>query len=484
MLVFFVIIPLGAAFLTALLGRKIKNLGDLIANLTGLALFIMALFLAKQTAGVQQAAVYRIGWWPAPLGINFMTDGLSRFMIFTVNLVAFLVMLYATSYMRHYGGKWKFHTLFLLMLAGMNGVILSQDLFNLYVFLELASLCAYALVAFGTEPQDLEAAFKYAIMGALASIFILLGIALIYSYTSTLNLKEISLALAARPAGRLVGFISVLFLAGFGLKAALVPFHAWLPDAHSSAPAPVSAALSGIFIKTLGIYTLLRVFFNTFSFSGNLLSVFLVLGILSMTAGAFLAIVQKDIKRMLAYSSISQVGFIIFAFGIGTPLALCAGLFHLFNHAVSKSLLFLNAGAIEYSTNTRQLDKLGGLNNKLPISGCTSLIGSMSISGIPPLGGFWSKLLIIIAAVEAGHPVLAMVAVLVSIVTLAYYLRFQTAVFFGKLNASLSEIKASPLTMKMAMIILAIFCITSGLMLTPHFKPFLQSAVGALSLNR
>jgi multicomponent Na+:H+ antiporter subunit D len=365
----------------------------------------------------------------------------------------------------------------------MNGIIVTGDLFNLFVFLEIASIASYALVAFGTEAEELEASFKYAIMGSVASSFILLGIALLYSYTSTLNMADISQVLSSKPQGMLVNFIAVLFLAGFGLKAALVPFHAWLPDAHPSAPAPISAMLSGVFIKTLGVYALARVFFNILGISGKMSFVLLILGLISMIAGAFLALAQNDIKRMFAYSSISQIGYIILAIGIGTPLAILGGLFHLFNHAIFKSLLFLNSGAIEYSTGTRDLKKLGGLNNKLPVTGFTSLFGSMSISGIPPLGGFFSKLIIIIAAIQARYFVSATIAVLVSILTLVYYLKFQSLAFFGKLDKTLQDIKEVPGLMRLSMILLAVMCLASAFLIVPLFKPYLQSAVDVLLLG-
>ncbi|MFH1269999.1 MAG: proton-conducting transporter membrane subunit, partial [Candidatus Omnitrophota bacterium] len=183
---------------------------------------------------------------------------------------------------------------------------------------------------------------------------------------------------------------------------------------------------------------------------------------------------------MFAYSSISQIGYIIFALGIGTPLAILGGLFHLFNHAIFKSLLFLNSGAIEYSTNTRSLGRLGGLNRSLPVTGYTSLVGSMSISGIPPLGGFWSKLIIIIASVQAGYFVPAIVAVLVSVITLAYYLKFQSYAFFGKADRVKGEIKGTPYMMKLSMIILAVICVACGLLITPFFRPYMDSAVNVL----
>ncbi|HTZ11522.1 MAG TPA: proton-conducting transporter membrane subunit [Candidatus Margulisiibacteriota bacterium] len=479
MLYYLVLIPLCAAFLTAVFAKWRKPFGCLLAILTALILFFSSLGFCH-AAILHKAIIYRVGGWAPPLGICLVVDGLSGFMLVIVNTVSLLVMLYAFRYMQRFTDKWKFYALFMLMLAGMNGVIISGDMFNLYVFMELASLSAYCLVAFGTKAEDLEAAFKYAIMGSLASLFILLGIALLYSHASTLNMADMAVALSGRPSGVLLVFVTVLFLAGFGMKAALVPFHAWLADAHSSAPAPVSATLSGVFIKTLGIYALLRVFFNVIGISSQILSILALLGIISMALGAFLAIAQDDIKRMFAYSSISQVGYIVFALGIGTPLAILGGLFHLFNHAVFKPLLFMDAGAIEYSTGRRSLSGLGGLNTRLPFTGSTSLIASLGISGIPPLGGFWSKLFIIMAAAQAGYFGMAAIAALISIVTLAYYFKFQTIVFSGAPDTSLREIKEVPLTMKAPMLVLGLICILSGLLLLPAFKPFLQAAIDSL----
>jgi multicomponent Na+:H+ antiporter subunit D len=475
----FVIIPLGTAFLISILAKKLKSLSDILANLGTFGLLAFSLY-SIVLVNAHKILVYKLGGWIPPIGICMVLDGLTSFMLVTVNLVSFLVTIYSISYMERYTDKWKFYTLFMLMLAGMNGIIITGDFFNLFVFLEIASIASYALVAFGTEAEELEASFKYAVMGSVASSFILLGIALLYSYTATLNMADISLVLSQKGPGLFLGFVAVLFLAGFGLKAALVPFHAWLPDAHPAAPAPISAMLSGVFIKTLGVYALCRVFFNILGVSDKLLSILIILGVISMVVGAILALAQNDIKRMFAYSSISQVGYIIFALGIGTPLAILGGLFHLFNHAVFKSLLFLNSGSIEYSLNTRDLKKLGGLNSQLPVTGYTSLLGSMSISGIPPLGGFWSKLIIIISAVQAGYFGFALIAILVSIITLAYYLKFQSFAFFGKLNAVYTKIKEVPPPMQLSMIVLAVICIISGLLMLPLFSSFLQSGVNVL----
>ncbi|MBA7465934.1 Na(+)/H(+) antiporter subunit D [subsurface metagenome] len=476
----FVAIPLGSAFLVSLLGKRVKGFSDTFSNVATfslLSLSLLSLLLVKHSGTV----VYKVGGWIPPIGICMVLDGLTSFMLVTINLIAFLVTIYSIGYMERYTAKWKFYTLFLLMLAGMNGVIVTGDMFNLFVFLEIASISSYALVAFGVEHEELEASFKYMVMGIMASLFILLGIAFLYSLTSTLNMADISRTLAKIGDNQTVFFVAALFLMGFGLKAALVPFHSWLPDAHPSAPAPISAMLSGVLIKALGVYALARIFFNVLGMTATSSSIFMVLGTISMVLGGLLALGQEDIKRLFAYSSISQIGYVVFAIGIGTPLGILAGLFHLFNHAIFKSLLFLNSGSIEYATGTRDLRKMGGLTSKMPVTGYSSLVGSMSISGIPPLSGFWSKLLIILAAIEAKHFIFASIAVLVSILTLAYYLKVQKLAFFGELKESLKGIKEVPLTMKLSMITLSIICIFGGLLLIPGVqKNFLNLATEVL----
>jgi len=475
----FVIIPLGAAFLISLLGKRVKYVADILANLGALSLFTFSLYsiVSISTKGV---IVYKMGGWMPPIGIAMVLDGLTVFMLVTVNLVSLVVTLYSVNYMQKYTDKWKFYTLFMLMLAGMNGVVITGDLFNLFVFLEIASIASYALVAFGTEAEELEASFKYAVMGSVASTFVLLGIAILYSYTSTLNMADMSLTLSRGASGYLVNFVAVLFLMGFGLKAALVPFHAWLPDAHPSAPAPISAMLSGVLIKSLGVYALARVLYNVFGMNIVFSNILMFLGALSMMVGVLLAIAQFDLKRLLAYHSISQIGYVVLGLGLGTPLGILGGLFHLFNHSIFKSLLFLNSGAVEYAAGTRDLNSMGGLNQKMPVTGATSFIASMAIAGIPPFNGFFSKLIIIFAAAEAGRMGYAFSAVVASILTLASFMKVQKLAFFGTLNESLEKIKEVPLLMRLSMIILALICVAGGLLIVPFFRTFLQSAVDTL----
>jgi multicomponent Na+:H+ antiporter subunit D len=468
----FVAIPLSAAFVAALAGRRSDRFCDSLGILASLVQFAISMFgiYLFQTEGI---IVYAVGAWPPPIGISMVLDGLSVFMLTTVNLIALIVVFYSVDYMARFTGKWQFYTLFLLMLAGMNGVVLSGDLFNLFVFLEVASVASYSLVAFGTEKHELEAAFKYAVMGTLGSLFILIGIVWLYAMTSTLNMADMAVQLQTREAGLLLVLVAAIFLMGFGLKAALVPFHAWLPDAHPSAPAPISAMLSGVLIKSLGIYAICRIFFSVIGMSGALASLLTTLGVLSMLIGVVLAVGQWDLKRLLAYHSISQVGYIILGIGLGTPLGLLGAMFHLFNHSVFKSLLFLNSGSVEQATGTRDLRRMGGLSQKMPVTGGTTLVASMSIAGIPPFNGFWSKLLIILAAIEADHYWLAFWAVLASLLTLASFTKVMKYAFMGPLPDRFRNVLEAPALMKFSMVALAVICAVGGLMLIPALRELL-----------
>lgn len=476
-----VIIPLATAFLISLLGKYIRRFADTAACIgTGLLLGLSLYSVSLVKSAAENLLVYKIGGWVPPFGICFVVDGLTAFMLVTVNLISFLVALYSVKYMEQYTDKPKFFTLFSLMVCGMNGLIVTGDLFNLFVFLEIASISSYALVAFGTEAEELEASFKYAIMGSVASSFIFLGIAFLYGFTSTLNMADMARVLSAKPNTWVIPFVSVLFLMGFGLKAALVPFHAWLPDAHPSAPASISAMLSGILIKTLGVYALIRIFFNVIGASHGYLMILMFLGALSLIVGVILALSQWDLKRLLAYHSISQIGYIVLGIGLGTPLGILGGLFHLFNHSVFKSLLFLNSGAIDYAAGTRDLKETGGLAKVMPVTYKTSLIASMSISGIPPFNGFFSKLIIIFACIEKGYIGYGICAVFGSILTLASFMKVQKYAFFGGLKEKFSNIREVPGIMRFSMFALAIICILGGFMLLPGLRPFLDAAVNVV----
>jgi multicomponent Na+:H+ antiporter subunit D len=468
----FIVIPLITAFILPLFGAKGKNAATILANAVTILLLILAIVVISNG----QTVMYQVGKWTIPLGINLVLDGLSSLMLLAIGVVAAAAMLFSARYMERYTGKAKYLSLFLLMVAGMNGVVLSGDIFNLFVFLEIASLASYALVGFGCEHEELEAAFKYMVLGSVGSVFILFAIALIYGNTGALNMAYISEAIQKSGVNAGLSFALALFIVGFGLKTALVPFHAWLPDAHSSAPAPISAMLSGIIIKTLGVYALARVIFNVFGVSVSIGWLLVGLGLLSMVAGAFLAIGQWDIKRLMAYSSISQIGYVILGIGLGAVLiakgadsfwiylALLGGLFHLINHAVYKSLLFLTSGSIEMATGTRQLEKMGGLAQRLPYTRATCTLASASIVGIPPFSGFWSKLILVIAAVQVQYWIAAVI-VFVSLCTLIMYLKVQRYAFLGELPDNLRQVKENKGSMLAAMIFLACLAVSMGLLL-------------------
>ncbi len=488
----YIIIPLGVAFVTLIFGRWIQNMGKYLVIPAMLFLTGLTFYNILRTP---QTLVYRVGGFAdvlsIPVAIFLVIDGLTNILLLIISIVGLLVALYSLNYMKQYTGEEKFYALFSLMLAGMYGVVIAGDIFNLYVFLEIACIASYALVAFGIEKEQLEAAFKYQILGGVSSLIILAVIGFIYWTTGTLNLADIVSQLPNATSFRI--FISVLLIGGFGLKAALVPFHSWLPDAHSSAPSPISAMLSGVLIKAIGIYVVIRLFFNIIQIDYSIAMTITVLGTLSMIIGVFLAVGQWDFKRLLAYHSISQMGYVVLGIGIGmlvlatggkesvAALAITGGLFHMLNHSIFKALLFLNAGSVEFRIGTRDLKKMGGLSERMPITSGSSFAASMAISGIPPFNGFFSKVIIIMAAIQAGYYWLAFFAVVVSIITLASFTKVQKYAFYGEIRQKYADIKESPFCMSFAMIMLAVLCVVMSLMILPGVRElFLKPAADVL----
>jgi multicomponent Na+:H+ antiporter subunit D len=318
---------------------------------------------------------------------------------------------------------------------------------------------------------------------------VLTGVALLYGLTGTLNMAQVSQVATSAGMPKAVYLALGLFMAGFGLKAAMVPFHAWLPDAHPSAPAPISAMLSGVLIKAIGVYVLSRITFNIFAPTVHVAQVLMALGVVSMVVGVFLAVGQWDMKRLLAYHSISQMGYVVLAFGVGAEvlathgstavasLAVFGGLFHMVNHAAFKSLLFLASGAIEYATGTRDLKKLGGLSKRMAVTSACTRVASLSIAGVPPFNGFWSKLLIVIAVVQAGHYVLGAVTVLVSFMTLVSFVKVQRYTLAGETSEATALAREVPAGMTLPMLVLAGLCILVGVAVF-LYSPFGEGLLG------
>jgi multicomponent Na+:H+ antiporter subunit D len=464
---YFVFCPLLAALLMPWASKLHRRAADWLALLAGGSL-VGACLVGLGAAG--KPATFTLA------GTAFTADSLSLLFLVVVNVVAFCCILYSIDYIEHYGGRGKFFALVLLLVLGLNGVLLVRDLFSLYVFLEVASVASYVLVAYNLEWDGIESALKYLLLSVVATAMVLVGISLIWASTGTLAFGELKTLLAGGVPSKLFLLAAALFVSGFGLKAAIVPFHAWLPDAHPSAPAPISAMLSGVVIKVAGIYALVRMFFDIYPAPPQVLRVFLVLGVVSMAVGAIIAFFQSDIKRMLAYSSISQIGYILIGLGLGNPLGILGALFHVFNHAMFKSLLFLNSGALQFRTGTRNINEMGGLENRMKVTGATSVFGTLAIAGIPPMNGFWSKLFIVLGAVAAGNYVVAALTVFFSIFTLGYFLLMQRRVFFGKLNLRWKDVTEAPASMSLAVIILAANCLFVGLFFNQVVRSLIEPA--------
>ncbi len=494
-LIFFIFLPFLAAFIIPLLNLFWDQAKTIVLLLVSLVLFLLSAIIVINPPQITMYAPG--GWYPVdniPLGIHLVGDGLSRFMLLIINTLAFFCAIYAIPYIKLFTGQKYFYTLFFLQLAGLNGVVLTGDMFNLFVFMEVAAKASYALVAFGVKKTEIEASFKYQVIGGLASLFMLFGIAMLYWMTSTLNMADISVVLKNNHVDNtsLIRFAQLFLLAGVAIKSAMIPFHAWLPDAHSSAPSPVSAMLSGVVIKVLGVYVILRLFINVFEPCGFMSMVIAVLGGISMTAGVILAIGAWDLKRLLAYHSISQMGYVLMGTGIGmgviasgenpevVALTFTGAMFHMINHSVFKGLLFLTAGSIEYSTGNLDLRRMGGLAQYMPLTMIASFAASMAIAGIPPFNGFFSKFTIIVAAIQGGYYFRAALGMLVGIITLASFVKFQRYAFFGKPLTGIT-LKQTPVLMNVSMIALAVLCLLMSLFIFPEVRAvFLDPAVNIL----
>ncbi|MEO0088532.1 MAG: proton-conducting transporter membrane subunit [candidate division WOR-3 bacterium] len=463
----FTALPLLGAFLIPLLSKIWERLSDIIGNIITTLLLILSIYSLFLLPIFGNIYVYEIGKWPIkpiPLGIVFTFDSLSLLMVLIINLLSFACAIYSITYLDNYTGRWKFWTLFLLMVAGLNGIAITGDLFNLFVFIEISAISSYALVAFGVEKEDLEASFKYQVIGEIAGLTILLAIALIYSKTSTLNMADIANTFINENKGTLFWFIISLLTFGFLIKSALFPFHFWLPDAHSQAPAPISAMLSGVFIKTLGVYALSRLIFNVFGLNRNNAShyfdILIILGILSIIIAGFIALKQENYKRLLAYSSVSQIGYIFVGLGIANFWGITGALSLIFAHALGKGLLFLTAGPVEREMGTLDINELAFLKKRMPFSGIVYTLGALSLAGIPPFLGFFPKLFLILGAIKEKMFWLAIVLGIFSLLTLAYLLKITNKVFTKREGEEVKEsglIAISFLFLVFLILILGIF---------------------------
>lgn len=462
-----ILIPL---FVIMAINLPMKHTGKKLAFYLALALFVaqmvlavfhQRLFATSATGGIDR--FFRVGLSIDHLGI--------------VALICMGVVSMSSLFVSRYmplddSERFKFTNLLVIMSIGMCGIIMTKDIFSLYVFLEIVAIASFVLIAFKKDIGGLEGSFKYLVLSAIATVFMLLSIATILLVAKDTTFVSISEALKTSGRQPIIIAAIAVFMCGLFIKGGVFPFHGWLPDAYSASPAPVSILLAGIVTKVAGVYTIIRVTM-LFGSSPALNNVLLALGTLSILIGAFAALGQDNFKRMLAYSSISQVGYIVVGIGAGTPLGIAAAVFHFFNHAMFKSLLFVNSAALEKETGTVSMSKMGGLAQAMPITGTTSVIGMLSAAGIPPLAGFWSKLLIIVALWQAGRYSYAAIAIFAGVVTLGYLLTMQRKIFFGKLSAGLDKVKEAGFGIVMPSIVLALIIVLTGILFPFVLKGFI-----------
>ncbi len=398
----------------------------------------------------------------------YLTGGQTMSLLFAV-LIS-LISLFSVSYSQWYNpeANYVYDTLLFLFIGSMNGVVLSHSLIALYIYWEMMAVASFFLVLFNDTSEARKASIKYIIMTGAGSVFLLFGILGIWLIEEHMVWKHLF-------------FLSMLI--GTGIKAGIFPLHTWLPDAHPAAPSPVSAMLSGVMIKT-GIYTMIRFYFVIFkpSWSPEWEIIMLLIGVLTILVGVFMALMQRDIKRLLAYSTISQAGYIFLGIACGTSLGLVGALYQVLNHAMAKSLLFLGAGVLLKATGSRNLEDYGGLARKLPFTFAVMTVGALSISGMPPFNGFVSKWLIYQALLEKGSAlsIFAMAAALLgSVITLAYFVKVLNDSFMGVRKAELvrEHSETSPF-MNVPMALLAAGCLLFGVFPGVVTERFLFPAIG------
>lgn len=435
---------------------------------------LVALYLVLQTAaavaGLAGVLPVMGRFLSAFLDLAIALDALGMLVVGLVGLVSLASLMTAFGTMPDIDERHYFMNLLLVAVTGLNGITMLADLFSLYVFLEVTAVSSFIMIAAHKDAAGLEGSFKYLLLSAIATAALLSGIALLLLVAPDSSFTAVRAALESSQMGFYLKLGIVLFIFGLAIKSGLVPFHWWLPDAYASAPAPVSVLLAGIVTKVSGVYALIRICTTVFPYDDTMKTMLVVLGTISVLAGALAALDQRDLKRMLAYSSVSQVGYIILGLGTGTALGIAGALFHFMNHALFKSLLFVNASALELRLDTRDMTRMGGLQSRMPVTGATSLIAFMSAAGIPPMAGFWSKLVIIIALWQTGLQAAAVVAALASLLTMAYFLKIQRQVFFGTLRENLAAVTEAGPTLVIPALVLAALTAGLGLAIGPFFN--------------
>ncbi|MBB3061304.1 proton-conducting transporter membrane subunit [Microbulbifer rhizosphaerae] len=429
-----VILPLVAAP-SCLIIRK-SGLVWLFTFLVSLAALTVSALLLQQVidSGVIS---YHLGGWDAPWGIEYRIDILNAWVLLIVSALGTVVLAAAHTSIRREleeGQQILFYTLYLLCFSGLLGIVATGDVFNVFVFLEISSLSTYALIALGRDRRALWAAFQYLVMGTVGATFLLIGIGFLYMVTGTLNMQDLAARLPAIGTSTTVLAAFAFILVGICLKLALFPLHLWLPNAYAYAPSVVTAFIAATATK-VAVYLLIRftvsIFGVDFSLSVLPLQHLLIgLGLLGVLTASVVAVYQMNIKRMFAYSSVAQVGYMIVGIGLGTAAGLQATLLHLFNHALMKGALFLALAGVVYRVGSANISAFRGLGRRMPWTMGAIVIGGISLIGMPLTAGFISKWYLISAAVDSSHWLVALLLVAGSLLAVAYVWRLVEAAYF------------------------------------------------------
>jgi multicomponent Na+:H+ antiporter subunit D len=443
-----VVIPLLGAPLCVFVRRG--TLAWLVAVLLSWTALAIAALLLEQVLG-HGAISYPIGGWAAPWGIEYRIDTVSAFLLVIVTAIGALVLPFAYASVRAEIATDRiniFYVCYLLCFTGLLGIVVTGDAFNLFVFLEISSLSSYALISLGPERRALTAAYQYLIMGTIGATFILIGVGLLYMMTGTLNMADLALRIPEVADTRTVRAAFAFLTVGASLKLALFPLHLWLPNAYTFAPSAVSAFLAATATK-VAVYILLRFFFTVFGveFSFETMPVgeiLMTLAVVAMLVGSIVAVFQDNVKRMLAYSSVAQIGYIVLGISYASLTGLTAGVIHLFNHALMKGGLFLVMGCIFLRLGSVNIRDLAGLAQRMPLTMAAFVVGGLALIGLPLTTGFVSKWYLVEASLEQGDWLVAELILISSLIALIYVWRVVEAAYFQPPSHSARQAREAP----------------------------------------
>ena len=448
--VLLVVVPLVAAPIAALLNRP--RLSWAVAVAATLWALYAALELLSQTMAAGEIH-YELGGWAAPYGIEYVVDPVNAWVVVIVSLIGALVVPYARVSVEREITEDRiplFYAAFILCLTGLLGIAVTGDVFNVFVFLEISSLSAYALIALGSDRRALTASFQYLIMGSVGATFIVIGIGLMYVMTGTLNMADLADRLPEVSGTRTIPVAFTFLTVGITLKLALFPLHLWLPNAYTYAPSAVTAFIASTATK-VAVYLLLRFFFTifgaTFSFDVMQLDrILMPLALIAIVTMSLVAIYQENVKRLLAYSSVAQIGYMVLGISFASVLGLTAGILHLFNHALMKGALFMSMGCVMYRVGSVRLERMHGLGRAMPWTMAAFVVGGLSLIGVPFTVGFISKWYLVQAALEQGMWPVAGVVLLGSLLALMYVWKVVEVAYFREADPEL-EISEAPLSL-------------------------------------